>query len=170
MAGLAGLFVYRKELSLVALLLFTRLVQPRLLDHATRARMVEAVAADPGVTASGLAARLRLPRGVALHHLYVLERERLLSSVRADGFRHYFPAGRFSPRDMRQRAVLRQSHAADLYRLVLAQPGIEVGAAASRVGIAPSQASHLVDRLSREGLIERLRGGRTVQLRAVRAA
>jgi DNA-binding transcriptional ArsR family regulator len=159
--------VWRRPLRLLALGLFTRLVQPRLLDHVVRAKIVEAVNADPGVNANTIARRLGLARGVAMYHLAVLERERVLNCVRPGRQRHYFPRGTLAPREMMKISLLRRAHAEDLYRIVAESPGIGAGELARRLGVSASRVTHLVDRLAREGLIERARDGRFVRLRAL---
>lgn len=165
----AGFLLYqRRGVRFLAFALFTRLVQPKLLNQETRARIAEAVTADPGVTASNIAHRLGLHRGVAQYHLMVLEREELLSCVHTQGFRHYFPLGKFAPHEMRKRALLRQRNAAALYDLVKASPGVGPTEVANRLGIPGSRVTQLVSRLAEAGLVERTRAGRNVRLRALR--
>lgn len=166
--GGAALLVYqRRTTRFLAFALFTRLVQPKLLDQATRARIAEAVTADPGVTASNLANRLGLHRGVTQYHLMVLEREEIISCVQTRGFRHYFLLGKFSPDEMRKRSLLRQRNASALYELIRSSPGIGPSEAASRLGIPPSRVTQLVSRLIEAGLLDRTRSGRNVRLRAI---
>ncbi len=166
-AGAGFLLYQRRAMRFVALGLFTRLVQPKLLNQETRARIAEAVTADPGVTASNIAHRLSLHRGVAQYHLMVLEREEILSCVHTRGFRHYFPLGKFGPTEMRKRALLRQRNAAALYHLVKASPGVGPTEVANRLGIPGSRVTELVSRLVEAGLVERKRAGRNVKLRAL---
>jgi len=165
--GAAVLLYQRRAVRFLSFALFTRLVQPKLLDQATRARIAEAVTADPGVTASNIANRLGLHRGVAQYHLMVLEREEILSCVHTRGFRHYFPLGKFSPDEMQKRGLLRQRNASALYELIKSAPGIGPSEAANRLGIPASRVTQLVSRLTEAGLLDRTRSGRNVRLRAV---
>lgn len=163
-AGALTLAFHARGLRAGLVALFSRLVRPRLLDHGLRARIVEAVAADPGLHASEIARRVGAEGGVFEYHLGVLLRERILASVAAEGFRHYFPHGRFAPHEMRRRALLRHAHLENLFAVVRQNPGIEAGAAARRLGLSAPRVSKLSARLSEAGLVRRERVGRRVLL------
>ncbi|GEM_PF-2190594 len=74
LAGAAGLALAwaRRRWPLAFAALYHRLAPSKLLEHPTRARMVEAIGQEPGVSMRELQRRLGLARGVFDHHLHRL--------------------------------------------------------------------------------------------------
>lgn len=164
-AGLVGLMVYsRARGHFVALLLFTRLARPKILDLATRQRIHELVSAEPGIHAKAIADRLDLAQGQAMYHLHVLVRENVFVSVGPWGWRQFFVAGRYAPRRMRAMAALRLPALERLYQVLRARPGDPVTAVARRAGMSVGRVSRLARRLEQVGLAERRESGREVRL------
>jgi predicted transcriptional regulator len=150
--------------------LFTRLVKPKILDHDVRAQIHELVQSDPGIHASAVARRLELAGGQTRYHLSVLRREGLLTLVRMDGTRHYFPTGKFPPDRMRAIAALRSPANRRIYEAIRAAPGRSVKSTAEAASVAPSTVVRAAGRLARAGLVRRRRDGRTVRLEPTEAA
>lgn len=146
--------------------LYTRLVRGEVLDSETRARIHRVVSDEPGIHASGILERVGASNGVADYHLGVLVREGFLTCVETKGFRRYFVTGRYSPREMRARAALKEGQSASVYRVVAENPGISLSEAAERVRMSLPNASRTVKRLTEAGLLERRKEGRVVRLHA----
>lgn len=116
--------------------LYTRLERPGVLGHPDRARILERVAADPGLHFRGLQRALGLHTGALVYHLRVLERHRLLVS-RPDGHLvRYFPAT--GPRVV---APMLRGLRAEVMHAVVLTPGLTQREVADRVN-ASKQAVH----------------------------
>lgn len=142
--------------------LFSRIAPARLADHPVRARLLEAIAAEPGLHFSGLARRLDLAPGAAQHHLRRLAGAGLVVAA-AGGRTRYFPAG--TPPAVQGRAQLLDNPGINkVLAAVQARPGISVSAVAAATGRAVGTVAHHLDRLQQAGLVERRRSGRTVHV------
>ncbi|HLF07064.1 MAG TPA: carboxypeptidase regulatory-like domain-containing protein [Thermoplasmata archaeon] len=78
-------------LLLVPIALYSRVKREGVLDHFVRGKIYGFVVAQPGVRYTSLLRSLKLANGTASYHLYVLEREGLIKSVREGGIRRFFP-------------------------------------------------------------------------------
>jgi predicted transcriptional regulator len=164
-AGLVAALVYfRSRIHLLALVLFTRLVRPRVLDLPTRQRIHDLVSAEPGIHANAIAERLDLAGGETLYHLRVLAREGVLQRVDSWGRRQYFVAGRYGRAQMGSLAALQLPALARLYGLVVETPGGSLTEIARRAGLSVGRVSRLSRRLERAGLVERHAHGRELRL------
>lgn len=159
--------VFGKAPHLGAFLLYSRLAKPRLLDSALRSRLHTLVAHEPGIHSRELGRALGAAEGQIAHHLGILHREKLLASMGAPGFRHWFVAGRFSPEQMRAIATLRDPTRRALYEAVVARPGASLGDVTAGIGVSLPQASRAAKALEKAGLIERRAQGRALALRAI---
>lgn len=146
------------------LLLYSRLVKPRLLDLDARKQVHDLVAHEPGIHSREVVRDLDSANGQIAYHLSVLAREKLLVSIGTPGFRHWFVAGRFSPEQMRAIVSLRDPTRRRVYEAVVARPGASLGAIAEAVGVSMPQGSRAARALERAGLLERRLVGRTLAL------
>lgn len=156
-------------LALLGFLLYSRLVRARVLDDATRGRIHEVVAREPGLHASGVLERLGKQSGVGEYHLGVLVREGYLTAVTTPGFRRYFVTGRFGPNEMRAIAALREGQNQKLFEIIRGSPGIQLGELAASAGMSVPYASKGVARLVEAGLVDKVQVGRSVALHALAA-
>ncbi|HET6403258.1 MAG TPA: winged helix-turn-helix transcriptional regulator [Candidatus Thermoplasmatota archaeon] len=156
-------------LALLGFLLYSRLVRARVLDSATRAAILDAVAQEPGLHASGVMERLGKAGGVTEYHLDVLVREGFLTSLATPGFRRYFLTGKHTPQEMRAIAALREGQNEKLLRIIRTNPGIPLQTLALEAGVSISYASRSVARLAEAGLVEKVQVGRAVTLHASEA-
>lgn len=172
--GLAGLFTsgvtfaLGKFPGLGALLLYSRLAKPRLLDSAVRNKVFDLIANEPGIHSRQLVRGLDAADGQTAYHLGVLAREKLLVSVGVPGMRHWFVTGRFTSEQMRAIASLRDPTRRRVYEAVVADPGASLTSVSEIVGVSMPQGSRAARALERAGLIERRTAGRALSLRALR--
>lgn len=144
--------------------LFTRLLRPSLLEQATRSRIFDLVAAEPGIHASAIAERLAGGHGNVDYHLGVLVRDKLLACVDTPGFRRFFVAGRFNPGQMAAAAALRSGAAERVFGVVTRAPGIGMSQLAQQVGLSLPATSKVVRKLVEAGLVQCARRGRQVEV------
>lgn len=139
-----------------AVALFSRLARPRLLDQPTRSRMVDLVEAQPGIRFHEIATTLGLGQGVALHHLRVLLREKLVCRVG----KSFFLVGKFGRDEMASMTALRSPAARAMFGALHAAPRTAVSDLAWKLRVTPSWAAKVIKRLEEAGLVVRSRKGR----------
>lgn len=164
----SGSFVLGKFPHVGAMLLYSRLAKPRLLDLTVRGRLYDLVGREPGVHAGAIVRDLSTGEGQTAYHLAVLSREKLLVSTGSAWSRHWFVAGRFSADQMRGIVTLRDRTRRRVYEFVVGNPGASLGHVSGRLGISLPQASRAVRALERAGLIARRVEGRSLSLKALR--
>jgi len=145
-------------------LLYSRIAKERLLDHASRERLLDAIRQKPGLAVADLAKETSLPRNTVTYHLRVLERERLASSTRNGRNRLFFAPGALPQRANADGfAALRHETTLAMARAIGANPGVDQKGLCERVGLSPSLAHWHADRLVASGLVDKRREGRYVR-------
>jgi predicted transcriptional regulator len=147
--------------------LFTRLRSSRLLEHPVRARLHEAVLAEPGIHYLRLQERTGVPRGTLDHHLRKLVEGGILHREQGQGFVCYF-AGVPDADALAAAPALKSEAARTLLRLIHGRPGTTAQHLAQELGVQPSSVAHHIDRMVQAGLVERVRAGRAYALAATR--
>jgi predicted transcriptional regulator len=144
--------------------LFTRLRASRLLQHELRARVHEAVAAEPGIHYSGLVRRTSLAKGTLDHHLRKLVDAGLVHRREAKGIVCFFT----NPPDAgaaETASATRSALARSLLNAIALHPDMTAKELAQRFGIHASSVCHHVHRLGEAGLLQRQRQGKSFTLR-----
>lgn len=132
---------------------FARVREDQLLDHPRRRRILDLVAADPGLTVEDVARRIEAPRSKALHHLRVLDRAGHVQIRKLEGRTAVFPR-RFGSAEAQVRAaVLRSQRARGLYELLQARPGLAQDRLAVLVGLRQPGVSKRLAQLEGVGLV-----------------
>jgi DNA-binding transcriptional ArsR family regulator len=153
-AVLGGLLYYfwptMKGLPLFGL--FSRIRDDKVLDHPQRARLMEAIRADPGVHFQELCRRMGLGHGVLEHHVRKLVDAELVVVRRTSGYTCYFPKAT-DRRMMDAAPMLRSGGSRAVFRAVAAQPGTSSRDLAVHLGLAPSTVSYHLKRLETAGLV-----------------
>ena len=89
----AGTEVGKYRMLLLFLPLYTRIRKDMVLDNETRGFIKGFVYADPGIHFNEILRRAKLGNGTAAHHLAMLEREGIITSL-SDGYlKRFYPAG-----------------------------------------------------------------------------
>lgn len=132
--------------------LFSRIRGDRVLEHPQRARLLDAIQADPGVHFQELARRLGLGHGALDHHLRKLMDADLVVLRRAPGYTCYFPKAT-DRRVMDAAPVLRSGGSRMVLGAVADKPGVSSRDLASHLGLAPSTVSYHLKRLETAGLV-----------------
>lgn len=149
-------------LGLAPLLLYHRAKGARIAAQATRARLLDALRAEPGLSPAEVARAVGVDPSTALYHLRRLEKEALVGVERDARGAYYFVAGAVPPAE-RARIVAERKVAPVLHAL-RTEPGLSKARLAERLAIArPTLAWHLA-RLQRAGLVRYERDGREVKV------
>lgn len=138
------------------LTLFSRLTARDATRHPLRARVVEVLAARPGIGTAELGAAVAAHAGTLGHHLRVLEDHGRVKSVRAGRDRIWFLAGAGSDTEaMKALAPPARRKLADVVR---GEPGLHAAAIAERVGLGRSTVHHHLSALEDAELVAVERG------------
>lgn len=157
------------------------------LDHETRARILDAVTETPGRSLSSTVAETDAARSTVRYHCRVLEHEELIERRTLNGRLCLFPADdrhgsrdetrnlpmeppgetegpveTQGPSDELAAALANETTRRTLESVLRVEPA-SVADVAEELGVARSTASHHLQRLGDDGLVERRREGRTVR-------
>jgi len=120
----------------------------------SRARILAAIQADPGIHVAQLAERTGLSWHTTLYHLRLLERRRQVQVQKTDRERRAFPAG-LPPAHRAWLAALRTGEAADLLRLLQQDPRQSIPRLSRRMGFSEKVVRRQMANLSQAGLVHR---------------
>ncbi len=135
-----------------AFALFSRIEDPRLLDHPVRRLVYEAVEANPGIHVQALVRLTGRPRNTVEHHVRKLAAAGLLVLRDHNGYRCCFAKGQ-ARQVMDAAPFLKAPGARQLLAAVRAAPGLSVRQAAAQAGLSPATASYHLQRLEQAGLL-----------------
>ncbi len=145
--------------------LFSRLAPHQLTQDATRAAIMDAVTAEPGLHLRALADRLGAPVGRVRHHARKLVQGGLLRERTTPGFTCYFA-------DSTDRAVLDAgpiTRSDGARKVLAAAEGRVAKDIAAAAGLSPATASYHLKRLREAGLVEAEPQGRMTRFRLTSA-
>lgn len=138
---------------LPAMGLFTRLRNDRLLDNPLRAQIMDLVESEPGIHYQAIIERTGRGKGSIAHHLSVLVRGGLLSSVSGPGHRSFFIKGRIDVAVMRGLAVVKSDTGAAVLHAVARRPGANKRSVARELGCSESAVRYHLRRFEDAGLV-----------------
>lgn len=163
-AGLLALLLYLLTTHGGLAGLFTRLTREEVLEHPTREEIRHLVEADPGIHGRAISRQVDTNDHTVDYHVRRLVREGILSTLERGGYTHYFLAGEHPPGEMQRLATLKRGRTAEVLEEIEDDPGLGISEIADRVDISKSYASKLVDQLVEDGIVDKVRQGRTVAL------
>lgn len=144
--------------------LFSRILPPRVLEQATRAKIFQFIENHPGVRAQRVVRDLGLATGQAMHHLYILEKQGLLTRSGAPLAKRYFVRGRLSPHEMQNAIIHQNAPLASLQTAIEQRPGATITELASALQLSSGRVSRMAQRLFQAGTVKRVAEGRSVRL------
>ncbi|HEX9816149.1 MAG TPA: MarR family transcriptional regulator [Candidatus Thermoplasmatota archaeon] len=146
--------------------LFSRILPPKVLDQATRAKIFQFIETHPGIRAQQVVKDLGLATGQAMHHLYILEKQGLLTRSGAPLGKRYFVRGRLSPHEMQSAIVHQNAPLASLQTAIERRPGATITELASELQLSSGRVSRMAQQLAQAGTVKRVAQGRIVRLYA----
>ncbi|MEE9116233.1 MAG: winged helix-turn-helix transcriptional regulator [Thermoplasmata archaeon] len=158
-AGLMTVVVYSaKEWGTYSLLpfipLYSRLNRREVMNHEARGMIIGFIKENPGEHFNSLKSKLDFRNGTLAHHLHILEREKVIKSVRYGKYRRFFPVGMM---------VSSKAYPTELEREILGmvkeRPGINQMTIAKKVGRSKSTVNYHIDILRRTNKIRTEKNG-----------
>lgn len=149
-------------LFLVPMLLYHRLRRARLVGLDTRARLLDALRARPGLAVVDAARAVDVDPSTALYHLRRLVDEGVAVAEGARRAARYFAVGTVPPAQRLRIVAERESE--PIIEAIRAEPGASKTRLAQRLAIARASLSWHLGRLERAGLVRCERDGREVKV------
>lgn len=142
--------------------LFSRVQKDQVLEHPTRANLLETIQENPGLHLQGLMRQTHLAGGTLRHHLAVLGENDYVKRIDAGGRSCYFPRGAMNHGEMVALAAM-SPKGREIFAL-LDSPRT-VTQVATMLGMGRSTVSHHVAKLVQSGAITATKQGRKTILR-----
>lgn len=133
--------------------LYTRLRRATLLDNTVRARLYDAIRADPGIHKAALVEFAGVGAGATTRHLRQLVAHGFAVELREGAFARYYAAGEVPAAVARREASLRAGSRREVYEIYRAQPDLTLREAARRLGMSAPSVYRAKQRLEKEGLL-----------------
>lgn len=144
--------------------LLSRISHDEIYDNDARRSINELVVAEPGLCLNDLVARLGFSRNAVSYHLFVLEKEEAVVSIKDGKYRRYFTRnGKYVNGAKNVVAALRNETTLAMARAVLARPGAIQRDLCVELGATASAACWHAKRLLELGVIRKERAANTVR-------
>jgi predicted transcriptional regulator len=141
--------------------LFSRIERGDVLDNPVRARVLDAVAQEPGLSLSEVTQRAGIAWGTAVHHLRLLERHRLVVSVRELAHHRYFAADTPAAAQRAAVSVVLHPTARRIAEFVAQRPGTDQAGICRALRLNNPSASKHLSQFESRGLVQSQRVGRS---------
>lgn len=144
--------------------LLSRISHDEIYNNDARRTINELVVAEPGLCLNDIVARLGYSRNAVSYHLFVLEKEEALVSLKDGKYRRYFTRnGKYVNGAKNVVAALRNETTLAMAKAVLARPGAIQRDLCVELGATPSAACWHAKRLLDLGVIRKERYANTVR-------
>lgn len=128
-----------------------------LADQPIRRRLLEIIAANPGIHASKLCRDAGGPWGTVQYHLSLLNKGQMVRAVDAGRERRFFPNG-MDPTRARLMAILRQGRRPEIVQFIRSHPGSRQVDICDALDVSRKTFRASVQPLMQEGLVQERRG------------
>ncbi|MDD4254390.1 MAG: winged helix-turn-helix transcriptional regulator [Methanofollis sp.] len=147
---------------------YRRVTQKNILDNATRCRVYQAILDNPGIHREKIALITRTHPGTLRYHLAVLRQAGKIAVEQTGGCcRYYENNGRYSERERTVLAALWNSTRREILTVLLQTPGLSRQEIAVHLGISGPAVSRHMDRLQRDGIVEKSMNGRAASFAVI---
>jgi len=140
--------------------LYSKLRPQHLLNNRLRRRIYVHIQNHPGDHFRGILVNLNLTNGTLAHHLYTLEKEKLIRSERDGLYRRFYPAGYRIESDRRDITLVQRR----IHDLIQKRPGTSQKEIADELKLSSSTVNYNVKSLKDKGLIEMKKSGKSTQI------
>lgn len=134
--------------------LFSRIEKGRVAEHPQRARILELVAAEPGIHHKEISRRLGIGQGALDHHARKLEQAGEIVRRANHGYTCYFLKLGTDRHLIAASPVVKSKGGRAVLQAVAARPDATFRVLADEAGVAPSTVEHHLKRLREAGLVE----------------
>lgn len=152
-ALLVGVLVWAWPAMKAGVGLFSRVQAEELLENPTRAMLVAAVEANPGIHHQELVRIARKGNGAAEHHLQKLVAGGVLARHKSAGYTCYFRAGKVDRRVMASAHLLKSPVARAIVEAAQRSPGTSLAEVARLAGVSVPTVHYHAKRLRAAGLV-----------------
>ncbi len=125
-----------------------------------RQKIYQLISKHPGVHARKIAELLCLQGQLVDYHLQFLEKQKLITSIRQEGYRRYFLHGELGQQEKVWMSVLRRKAELHIVLYLLEHPNALNSELLEVLGLAPSTMSYHLKRLRKQGLVAATRQGK----------
>lgn len=144
--------------------LLSRIAHSEIYLNDARRLISELAAANPGLCLNEIVAKTGYSRNAVSYHLFVLEKEEELVSVKDGKYRRYFPrGGKYVNGAKNVVSVLKNDQTLKMAQRIVAQPGTIQRELCRNLGMTASAACWHARRLEELGVIRKQRVANTVQ-------
>ncbi len=131
-----------------------REAQSPLISNSTRAQVYEFIVANPGIQFRGVCTGLCIAIGTAEFHLGILKKAGLISFVRDGKYKRFFPAKKFSVKEMKLISLLRHETSRIILKTLAAEKTVSHGKLASDLYITSQGLTWQMNRLREQGIVQ----------------
>lgn len=144
--------------------LLSRITKDELYENDARRLVADLVSENPGMSLHELVARTDYSRNAVSYHLFVLEKEDQITSVKDGKYRRYFPRdGKYVNGAKKVVSVLMNDVSRKIAQFVHDQPGSIQREVCDGLGTTPSATCWHAKRLESQGVIRKERDGNMVR-------
>ncbi len=143
--------------------LYSKLRPQKLLGNKLRRRIYVYIQNHPGEHFRGILVNLNLTNGTLAHHLYTLEREKLIRSERDGLYRRFYPAGYRIENERRDITLVQRR----ILGKVEEKPGTSQKVIADELKLSSSTVNYNIKALKDKGLIDMEKVGKSTSITSI---
>lgn len=160
-----GIWYWIKKVAPGGAALFTRIPRDDILHNSTRRQIFNAIQKNPGINMSQISQQLDIGWGTTVHHVKKLEEATKIHAESMNNERCFFEnGGTFSKDAMVKTAALKDGTAKKIFDFIEKNPETSQKKISESLGVRPSLVSWHVTKLEQEGMVNRMRSGKSFSL------
>lgn len=129
----------------------------------TKKTVIDYVKSHPGTHIRRIAKELGLGLGDLRYHLHILEKEGLVRTRRSGLYKFVYPSNMFGDKQITILSLLSQETPSEILLFLIQKPGSTQKALVEQLRLTPATISWHMDRMVKEGVIERIKIGKFVE-------
>lgn len=134
--------------------LYSRIRKDQLLENETRAKLVDVIEEEPGLSQKELCEAVDAGWGNTTYHLQRLEQAGFVRSEKQGHHRRFYRTGEMEGDDIEALGVLKNDNAEKIARYLIQEPGANQKDVCQALDISPSLAHKWIKRLEEHELVE----------------
>ena len=147
--------------------LYTRFQKNNVLDDETRQNLIGYIYAHPGANYGTIKDYLGMHNGTLSHHLYTLEKAKMVESQRAGRKRLFFPVN-FEKKQAVMMLNTSNSVQEEIIKIISKEPGCSQMIIAKTLGLSRQRINYNINSLSRKGMLRVEKMGRVTRVYPLR--
>jgi len=147
--------------------MYTRFQKNNVLDDETRQDLIGYIYSHPGVNYGTIKDYLGMHNGTLSHHLYTLEKTRIVESKRAGRKRLFFPVN-FEEKNAYVMKNTSNAVQEGIIKIISKEPGCSQTIIAKNLGLSRQRINYNINLLARKGLVRIEKMGRVTRVYPLR--